>query len=275
MPTVFAFTPKFQAFTSAGALASGYKLFAYAAGTSTKQNTYTSSTGGSANTNPVVLDSRGEANVWLDISLLYKLVLTLDTEADPPINSLWSIDNYGYPQGVTPVGRHSIPVVAAAIAPTATGGCAVLAQVVSGADQPDIISLDFDPITQEYAQFSVKMPKSWNEGTITFAPTWSHAATTTNFGVVWDLQAVAIGNDDAIATAYGTAQISTDTGGTTNDQYDGPESAAITVAGTPQAEDTVYFRISRVTGNANDTLAIDARLHNILLYITTDANNDT
>lgn len=181
---------------------------------------------------------------------------------------------YGPLQVASSAGKHAVYVPAAAMTPSATGGCATLATVASAANQPDIQSLDFDATTQEYAQFSIRMPKSWNEGTVTFAPIWSHAATTTNFGVVWDLQGVAVSDDDAIAVAYGTAQTSTDTGGTTNDLYIGPESSAITIAGTPAAEDMVFFRISRVTGNGSDTMAVDARLHGITLYITTDASTD-
>lgn len=171
-------------------------------------------------------------------------------------------------------GKQAIYVGAGSISPSVTGGCAALAKIASAANQPDIVTLDFDATTQEYAQFSVVMPKKWNEGTVTFAPHWSHDATTTNFGVVWDLQAVAVSNDDAIAVAFGTAQTSADTGGTTNDFYTGPESSAITVSGTPAAEDCVFFRLSRVTGNGSDTMAIDARLHGITLYITTDAETD-
>lgn len=176
--------------------------------------------------------------------------------------------------GAGTVGKHAIYVSAAAITPSVTGGCAALAKIASAANQPDIVTLDFDTTTQEYAQFSVVMPKKWDEGTVTFKAHWSHAATTTNFGVVWDLQAVAVSNDDAIAVAYGTAQTSTDTGGTTNDLYTSPESSAITISGTPAAEDMVFFRLSRVTGNGSDTMAIDARLHGITLYITTAAETD-
>jgi hypothetical protein len=178
------------------------------------------------------------------------------------------------PSGGSTQGRHAVFIAAGSMAPSVSGGCAVLSRIASAADQPDIVSLNFDPTTQEYAQFSLVMPKSWDEGTVTFAPVWSHAATTTNFGVVWDLQGYAASNDDAIATAFGTAQTSTDTGGTTNDIYMGPESAAITIAGTPASEDTVFFRLSRVTGNGSDTMAIDARLHGIVLYITTNADTD-
>lgn len=171
-------------------------------------------------------------------------------------------------------GKHAVPVMAGAIQPSVAGGCAALAASVSGANQPDIISLDFDATTQEYAQFAIPMPKSWNEGTVTAAFRWSHAATTVNFGVVWNIQAVAVSDDDTIAVSYGTAQQVADTGGTTNDLYITAETPAITVGGTPTAQDTVYFRVSRVTADGSDTMAIDARLHSVVLYITTDAATD-
>lgn len=171
-------------------------------------------------------------------------------------------------------GLHSIPVVAPAMAPSVAGGCAALASVASAANQPDIVTLDFDATTAEYAQFSIPMPKKWDEGTITAKFIWSHAATTTNFGVVWGLQAVAMSNDDAIAAAFGTAQEVADTGGTTNDLYITGATAAITIAGSPAAEDVVFFRVYRDPTDGSDTMAIDARLHAVVLYITTDAETD-
>jgi hypothetical protein len=36
----------------------------------------------------------------------------------------------------------------------------------------------------------------------------------------------------------------------------------------------VFFRLGRVPANGSDTLAIDARLHGIVLYITTSAESD-
>lgn len=172
-------------------------------------------------------------------------------------------------------GRHAIPIMAGSMGPSVTGGCAALASVASAANQPDIVTLNFDAVTQEYAQFAIPMPSSWNRGTISFVPVWSHPATTTNFGVAWSLQAVAVSNDDPIAAAFGTAVTSVDTGGTTDDIYFGPESSAITVGGTPQSRDMVFFRVSRETGNGGDTMAVDARLHGITVFITTDADVDT
>ncbi len=63
--------PKFREFTNAGIPAAGYKLYTAQPGTvagpsqSYPKSTYTDSTGGTANTNPVILDANGRANVWL------------------------------------------------------------------------------------------------------------------------------------------------------------------------------------------------------------------
>lgn len=170
-------------------------------------------------------------------------------------------------------GRESIYVPARLMSPSASGGCAALATVATSANQPDVQSLDFDQTTAEYAQFSLAMPKRWNRGTVTFKPLWSHAAGST-FGVVWSLQALAVSDNEAIAQAYGTAQSSTDTGGTAGRLYAGPESAAITIAGTPAAEDVVFFRLAREPANGSDTLDADARLHGVVLYLFQAAEND-
>lgn len=176
--------------------------------------------------------------------------------------------------GGATAGRHLVYVSAAAMRPSSTGGCAALATVASGSNLPDIVTLDFDQTTKEFAQFAISMPKSWNEGTVTFKPIWSHASGGSAFTVVWSLQAVAVSNDDTIGAAFGTAQLSVDTGGTADDLYVGPESSAITVAGTPQAEDVVFFRLARETDDSSQSLDIDARLHGIQLFIVTDADND-
>ena len=170
-------------------------------------------------------------------------------------------------------GRTARWIPARDMSPSASGGCAALATIASAANRPDIQTLDFDATTPEFAQFAILMPKRWDRGTVTFAPVWSHAAAA-SFGVVWELQAVAVSNDDAIAVAYGAAVGSTDTGGTTNDVYVGPESAAITVAGSPAAGDVVFFRLARAPANGSDTLNVDARLHGIDLYFNCAAEND-
>lgn len=137
-----------------------------------------------------------------------------------------------------------------------------------------IKTLDFDATTAEYAQFSINMPKGWDEGTITAAFVWSHAATATNFGVAWELAGVAVSDDDALDVAFGTAQTVTDTGGTTNDAYITAATSAITIAGSPAANDLVMFQVNRAPANGSDTMAIDARLHGVRLMYSINTLTD-
>jgi hypothetical protein len=120
------------------------------------------------------------------------------------------------------------------------------------------------------------MPKSWARDAIRFRPIWSHAAGGTAFAVVWSLAGLALQDGDAIGQSFGTAVQVTDTGGTANDVYIGPESGDITVTvGSPTSGDlVVFFEISRVANDGADTLDIDARLHGLILIIETEAEND-
>jgi len=82
-----------QFFTDAGLVASGYKLFSYEAGTTTKLATYSDVDLTTANTNPIVLDSAGSATIFLAADS-YKFVLALPTETDPPTGTvIWTRDN--------------------------------------------------------------------------------------------------------------------------------------------------------------------------------------
>jgi len=76
MTALLAPFPKFKATDGAGATLPGALLYTYAAGTTTPLATCTDSTGAVFNTNPVVCNASGEANVWLTAGTAYKFVLT-------------------------------------------------------------------------------------------------------------------------------------------------------------------------------------------------------
>lgn len=81
------------------------KLYTYIAGTTTLQATYADSSGAAANTNPIILDSRGEANVWLG-GAIYKFVLK---DADDAL--IWTVDNISAPtSAVSPVLSGSVTI---------------------------------------------------------------------------------------------------------------------------------------------------------------------
>ena len=81
-----------QFFDNNGVILTGGKIFTYEAGTTTPLATYTSSTGNTAHTNPIVLDSAGRVpggEIWNALRL-YKFVLK--TSADVTIATY---DNVG------------------------------------------------------------------------------------------------------------------------------------------------------------------------------------
>lgn len=98
-------TAKAQFIDAAGIPLAGGFLYTYAAGTTTPQTTYTDSTAVTANSNPIVLDSRGEANIWLG-SATYKFKLT-----DANNTEIWTVDNISAPtSGVSPVLSGNVTV---------------------------------------------------------------------------------------------------------------------------------------------------------------------
>jgi hypothetical protein len=95
---------KQQFFDNNGRPLVGGKLFTYQAGTNTKLATYTDASGLSQNTNPVILDYRGECNLWIPPNVPYKYVLAPATDTDPPTNPIWSVDDVVSSQLVTLYG---------------------------------------------------------------------------------------------------------------------------------------------------------------------------
>jgi hypothetical protein len=63
------------------------QLFTYQAGTQTPAPTYTDSTGATQLSNPIVLNARGEAQVWIPPNTAYKYVLQ-----DSFGNTIWTVD---------------------------------------------------------------------------------------------------------------------------------------------------------------------------------------
>jgi hypothetical protein len=169
------------------------------------------------------------------------------------------------------VGKQTVWVPAAAMTSRTTNGAAT-GTTESTTNRIMNKVLDFDTTTQEFAQFNIAFPKGWNEGTVTFIPYWTAASGTG--GVVWALEGVAVSDDDVIDAAFGTAQTSTDTLIATTDVHVGPESSAITIAGTPAVGDICYFQIKRNPADGSDTLNADARLIGIRLIYTIDSNID-
>lgn len=168
-------------------------------------------------------------------------------------------------------GLHTLAVMAGAMIARTTNGAAS-GTSESTTNKVMTRSLDFDQSTIEYAQFTIPMPKSWNEGTITAKFIWACGVTG---DVIWGIQAIAISDDDVIDTAFGTAQEVTDSVTATTDKMTSAATSAMTVGGSPAAEDDVVFQVYRKASDGADTAAGDAKLLGVRLYITLNAGDDS
>ena len=169
-------------------------------------------------------------------------------------------------------GKESIWVPAASMYPNTTNGAEGPNQVELG-NGPELKTFDFDKSSDEFAQFAIAFPKSWNEGTITFQAFFT--ANSTDTGTVsWALAGVALADNDSLNTAFGTAVAPTAKAhsGTANDLDVTAESGAVTIAGSPSTDEYVFFEIFRDV--SADDLDADAKLLGVKLFFTTDAAND-
>ena len=86
-----------QGFNASGQVLAGGLLYAYQAGTSTPEATYTTSGGSIANTNPIVLgsDGRPPSEIWLTAGQAYKFILqdSLGNPVGPTLDNVYGVND--------------------------------------------------------------------------------------------------------------------------------------------------------------------------------------
>ena len=219
----------------------------------------------------VVLDTAAAEDDTVQM-VVYDVFGVADTvSASNGGNFVNDITSGGLPVKVA--GKESMWIPSLAMKPTVSNGCAAHVSVETTSGRPDMIVLDFDKDSDEFAQFAIAFPKSWNAGTVTFQFYWSGIAATT--GVAMSLQGVAFADNGSIDAVYGTAiVVQDDAQGAVEELLVSAESAAITIAGSPGDNELTYFRIGRDVSDSNDDMAGDCRLHGIKLFFNTDTKND-
>jgi len=168
-------------------------------------------------------------------------------------------------------GKHMLPLPAAAWrAQTSNGAASYSAELTTNKQM--VSGWAFDKDASEYIQCWLPMPKSWNEGTFTARIRWYAPSGAGN--VVWAVQALCVGNDDALDAAWGTAQSVTDALTATGDLMVTAETSAITAAGSPAEADSLLLRVYRDAANGSDTLSADAILLSVELFPVISGAND-
>jgi hypothetical protein len=203
------------------------------------------------------------------IAKLYPDVAAQNTDGAPDQNAVF--DALALKANLTDViGVQDLFFPAGAMRPRITNGCSAVTPVEFATSLVNLYVLAFDQTTQEFAQFDIVPPRKWNNGTITATPVWTSQSGTGT--VQWGVSFGSYRNDDALTVALGTPQTSDDTLLATNDFHSGPDTSAITPAGTVQDGNLLVAQISR--NPASDTLNADALLIGLWLHFTTNAAID-
>jgi len=145
-------------------------------------------------------------------------------------------------------------VPAEAMTPTVTNGAE--AGSTEYATQDIMVNyFAFDGATEEFVSFNLVMPENWNRSTVKAKFYWTGAAGADVAETVeWEIGGNAIGNDEAIDAAIGTAQVISDTvltAGSARVHISGA-TPSITIGGTPALGDFIHFKISRNVGGTDD-----------------------
>ena len=173
-------------------------------------------------------------------------------------------------------GKHLVPIGAAALTPdtSTSGGGPVAAVNLAATNKVPYRSLDFDQSTQENAGIALTGPKSADETVaLTAQFRWTAAAGSATQGVVWGIAVTGMGDGDAIDTAYSAAVKVTDSLIATGDLHVSAATAAVTVKNWAEG-DTLNILVTRFAADAGDTLAADAKLIGVDLFLTTNTGND-
>lgn len=110
--------PRVQFFANNGRPLIGGRIHTYVAGSSTRAPTYKDSARAQPNTNPIILDGRGEASIYLDIGVEYKFIVedskgALLLTQEPVYGAIWP-DAANWPSDATLAYQYMLEAKAAA-----------------------------------------------------------------------------------------------------------------------------------------------------------------
>lgn len=132
-------------------------------------------------------------------------------------------------------------------------------------------AFSFDAAISEGVQFTIRMPRGWNEGAFKAYFVWTSAAGTGP--VVWGLRAISLSNAEALTTAFSSPVLASSQNGIANQLSQTTITGNLPLSGISE-NDLVVFEIYRDVANAGDTLAADARLIGATLIYTRNTLSD-
>jgi hypothetical protein len=200
-------------------------------------------------------------------TLLRELTVIRVKQVNTGVTDIYNLDG-----GFNVLGKHAWPISLGSMYPALTNGVTIT-QVESTTNKNNYRGWSFAQSGNNYVHFRVPMPKSWNQGTVTFVLNWKTTATTGN--VVWSVQGLLRNNGDAEDAAFGTAvTLTSAASASAQATITTAETGVMTPAGTPANGSVLEVRINRNGGSGSDTLAATAVLIGVTMFIVANAGND-
>lgn len=159
-------------------------------------------------------------------------------------------------------------VDAGAMAPASTNGAEAETQ------EDGDVTLDllkFDGTTAEFAHFKLRMPKSWDVGALRVILHWdAESGASPGDGVTWTVAATAASDGDSRSVSFTPVDISDSLNASGDVNI--TSAVEVSVAGTPQLNDQLFFRIGRDPTDGGDNMSEDARLMGVFVQWLESAN---
>jgi hypothetical protein len=152
--------------------------------------------------------------------------------------------------------------------PKTTGGCSASTQIEFVTNLENFAVIDFDSVSQEYADWSFVLPSDYDGGTMVARFIWKENSGATAHDVVWGIRGICYADDDAFDQAQGTAEEVVASAGNAADVYFSGDTDPITWAGSPEGGQLIHITVYRDPTNTSDTLDTDARLLAVQLDYT-------
>ena len=168
-------------------------------------------------------------------------------------------------------GMHLVAFPAEVLTLRTTNGAALNAGSESSTNKLMHGGLDFGFSNDEFAQFKIPFPPSWDEGTVCFRYKWRSPSTG---DVAFALEAVSIGDNADTDPAWGNAVVVADTAVNADRKNVSAWSAAVTIANATR-DGTTHFQISRTPGTNGDDISAAVVLEEVeVLYYANFGRDD-
>jgi hypothetical protein len=138
----------------------------------------------------------------------------------------------------------------------------------------DYGELLFDGASTETAFWKFRAPKGSDEsGTLDFTVSYAPKGTSSG-NVRFQFSALACGDGDTIDASFGTAVADDSAAGATANVLQRSGAMSVTPGGTWAEGDTIYVKMERLGGHANDTNTDDCGVQEVAMVYTVTANDD-